>query len=551
MVSARLAADAPIYGLAYYRISGAKEQRDSALSIPTQRDFVLPAMEREGVVFVDERHDVLTGKRDDRPGYQQILAIARRLRMEGKRVAVFVLRLDRFGRDTLERARAWKEMSQKDIRLYSVTGGGWQEDAFLYDLDSALAAREVRITGDRVRNINSFIRGRGYPILHRIAWGYRTREASADERADGCGHKTLEPHPDEAPYVREAFERRARGDTYGSIHAWIATLPPSARGARSMPIQVVYAMFNAPVYVARHEYPKGSPEEALPVLERPIGKWEPIVSDDLWLRVQRQNEEHRRFPRQASGAYLLTGFLKCPECGDRLCGRTAAPGRYHRYGCVSFSRGADHPSRQGRACWWSGSARQLDAAARAHVGRMLAAFADPVTMSILEEGWEMVRQEAAGEDDTPRQIAALEARRGKYASARDAAYIDWKSGEIGGEQYRSVAATAEAEMAVADRELAVLRSRLSPIDELPPWREVLSFVRAIVPIYESGSIDEQRLVLARLWNSAVPIKLGYNRYDIDPDLTELGHRLLQVAAQLSSDERLVHLYKSLAKRTVK
>ena len=306
VVSARLAADAPIYGLAYYRISGAKEQRDSALSIPTQRDFVLPAMEREGVVFVDERHDVLTGKRDDRPGYQQILAIARRLRMEGKRVAVFVLRLDRFGRDTLERARAWKEMSQKDIRLYSVTGGGWQEDAFLYDLDSALAAREVRITGDRVRNINSFIRGRGYPSF------IGSPGATAPARRALTSAPTAAATNPGAPPRRGAV--RPRGVRAAGAGRYLRLDPrldrhaaASARGRARCRSRSSTPCSRRPSTSRATSTRRASPEEALPVLERPIGKWEPIVSDDLWLRVQRQNEEHRRFPRQASGAYLLTG----------------------------------------------------------------------------------------------------------------------------------------------------------------------------------------------------------------------------------------------------
>jgi DNA invertase Pin-like site-specific DNA recombinase len=547
LVPAR-AADAPIYGIAYYRISGAQEQRDSALSIPTQRSFVTEAMEREGVLFVDERSDILTGKRADRPGYQETLALARKLRMEGRRVAVFVLRLDRFGRDTLERARAWKELRARDISLYSVTGGGWQTDAFLYDLDAALAAREVAIIGDRVRNINAFVRERGFPVAHRVAWGYRLRDATPEERALGSGHKNLEPHPDEAPYVREAFRRRAAGEPLKTIHSWIVGLPSEARGGRAMPAQSVWLTLRAPVYVARHEFPKGHPDAETPVLARPRGRWEPLVDDETWERAQRAPDAHRSLPRQASGNYLLTGILKCGRCGDRVSGSTAAPGRYPRYSCISPTRGAN--VRSPKACWWSGNAKLLDEAALAYVGRILGPFSDPAVLSVVQAGWERVRREVIGEDDTPRQIAAAEARRTKFINVRDGAYIDWKSGELSAEQYQSVRSRAEAEIALCDRELAALRSRLAPSEVLPPWGEVLAFCRQHLPILEAGTTAERRLVVAQLFTSAVPVKHGYNRYDVEPELTELGHRLLQVAQAVTGDGKLADLHGSSRKRTV-
>jgi hypothetical protein len=153
-----------------------------------------------------------------------------------------------------------------------------------------------------------------------------------------------------------------------------------------------------------------------------------------------------------------------------------------------------------------------------------------------------VPRDAQGEDDMPRQIAGYEARRAKYQGARDAAYIDWKAGEISSEQYQSVRVRAEAEIAVCDRELRTLRSRLAPSELLPPWGEVLGFVRSHQPILDGGTTTEQRMVLTRLWESAESVKHGYNQYDVDPVLTEFGHRLLQVAALVTPGDRLLEVY---------
>jgi len=88
MSVARDLVDQPIYGLSYARISGSKEQKDSGLSVPAQEAHNRDAMERDGAIFVDSASDILKGTRSDRKGYQYILAVARRLRSEGKRVKI-------------------------------------------------------------------------------------------------------------------------------------------------------------------------------------------------------------------------------------------------------------------------------------------------------------------------------------------------------------------------------------------------------------------------------------------------------------------------------
>ena len=523
----------PIYGLAYARISGSKEQKDSALSIPAQNRFVLEAFEREGVIFVDKFSDILKGTREDRPGYQHTLATARKLRMEGKRVAIGVLRLDRFGRKSLERARVWEELHEKQIQLYSVSNGGWQNDAFLYDLDSALAAREIRMNSDRVRDINEFIRRNGFPVIGRLPWGYRLRDATDDERRQGSGHKTYEPHPDEAPSVVQAFEMRARGASYLAIHDWVRSLPEAARGGRSMPYSNILKLFAMGVYVARQDYPEDDARAAVPLLERERCKWPALVSDELHLAASKVADEHKRLPRQASGQYLLTGLLRCPNCGDRLCGRPGYRGRKPNYWCISVTRGTAH--RDGPPCYFSLKAPTVDALALAWAERLFAAFERPEIREAIEEGWRRVLEEAEAEDDTPRRIGLAEARRAKYATARDAAYIDWKAGEISAEQYRSVAATAEGEIAVADRELARLRAAYSPAASLPAYGEVLALLHGWSGGFAQGGTAEQRLILAKFWESVTPRRVGHGEYVLEPKLTDTGYRLAQMAANLAGE----------------
>jgi DNA invertase Pin-like site-specific DNA recombinase len=324
----------PLYGLAYCRISGSREQRDSALSIAAQRSHVLLAMDREGAVPFDSDADILSGKRADRRGYQRILAVTRRLRSEGKQVAIFVMRLDRFGRELEERARAWDELVALGARLYSLKDGGWVEDASTYHLNAVISQREIELNSMRVKETHEFVRRNGFPIIGRLAWGYRSRPATAEERAQGSGRTTLEPHPIEATVVREAFDMRARGASLHALQDWAIALSEAERGGRMMDWQLFDRLFRAPVYVARYDYPEGHSNHPLPILDRPRGKWEPIVSDELWLACQEQIKRAQRRPRRASEQHLLTGMIRCPRCGTRMGGTSQRGVTATRSACI-------------------------------------------------------------------------------------------------------------------------------------------------------------------------------------------------------------------------
>src|SRR5215469_10410596 len=91
------------------------------------------------------------------------------------------------------------------------------------------------------------------------------------------------------------------------------------------------------------------PPEEWTVLERPELR---IVSDELWRAVQERlafvkTRYGRRGPagllaRAASSPHLLTGFLKCGECGSDLTIVVGiGKGRHPQYGCPQhFNRGA-------------------------------------------------------------------------------------------------------------------------------------------------------------------------------------------------------------------
>lgn len=114
--------------LLYRRVSS-DEQANDGLSLPAQMKACQKYVaDHEGWHIGNEYEDILSGKRDDRPAYQELLAQTRQLTAQGKSVAVVVLRLDRFGRRLKERVNVWEEFKEMGVQVHSIREGGHVND---------------------------------------------------------------------------------------------------------------------------------------------------------------------------------------------------------------------------------------------------------------------------------------------------------------------------------------------------------------------------------------------------------------------------------------
>jgi site-specific DNA recombinase len=86
--------------LIYTRVSSDEQARDG-LSLDAQLSECRRYAAQHGWIIGGEHQDVLSGTRDDRPQYQQLLATVRALRAGATPAVVVVAVLDRFGRRLL------------------------------------------------------------------------------------------------------------------------------------------------------------------------------------------------------------------------------------------------------------------------------------------------------------------------------------------------------------------------------------------------------------------------------------------------------------------
>jgi len=398
---------------------------------------------------------------------------------------------------------------------------------FTYNILAAVAQEESRKLSERVRASNRHFVDKGWHPVGRVAWGYRWRPATDDERKQGAPVKVMEPHPIEAPYVREAWERRAAGESAGAIHKWVKQLPDAARGGRSMSKSAIRLHFRDAVFAGRFD--DGS-----------TGRWEPLIDVETWEVVQAMNARDTRIPAQASGNYPLTGMLRCFRCGGRMAGRLTSQrwrGGQHRireYLCQAFAGGAETA---GVKCSTAVPARTIEAAVLRTVGEMLEAVDRPHVREAARRAW-AERERASRGDDDQRRIATLEQQLQTTRRRISAASVKFLDGDLDREAYDIVRADLATELDATEQELARLRGRARPAP-IAPMDAVLSGVAGWAGALQAGAPRPVRDALATLLGRIEPIRVGHGKYEARLDWTPLGRALLVASVSLAPSDNLL------------
>lgn len=138
----------------------------------------------------------------------------------------------------------------------------------------------------------------------------------------------LEIVPEEAQIVRGIFQRFIAGHTLAAIGDWARVRSKE----RWWDHNVIKAMLTREIYIGRIQYGN----ESAP------SNHEPIIDMDTWEKAQRELK-HRSKERRAIGQYLLSGLLRCGECGEPVIHHRAKGPRnkteFHYYVCSRKHRG--------------------------------------------------------------------------------------------------------------------------------------------------------------------------------------------------------------------
>lgn len=532
---------AEIMALIYIRVSKA-EMAKEGLSIPTQLATCRRYAVDRGWTLGQHFEDHLSGRRGNRPGYSALLDEVRRLRRLGRRVVVIVARLDRFGRNLLESIRSRNELKGLGVPLHSIREGG-ELSSSQANLLSVVAQDESDRISARVRDVREELKGDGWWPVGRVAWGWRLRDATPEERAIGAPQRVLMEDAVAGPAVRELFRRVADALSVRQAAKWARGLDADQRGeytdesgtfhkARPLSFQRIRLLLRSPRYIAREPGPEDeSPEQ---VVARPIGRWPALVGEDLWLRVQERIGEHRRRPKQASGRYLLTGSLYCLKCREQGRESRMMGIPYHygeggsRYMCCGAVQGS---------CTYAVVGHTLDASALRQIGSLADVLIghDPEQRAAVRREWDRIRQ-PDDEADLQRRREIREAERRLTEAQRRLQEAQYRllDGTLSAQEYPGLRDGLQAALDNSEGTLSKLRA-VKPEPVLPPFDMVMKAAGGWAEIVAGIDIVAQRALLVDLVERVYPVNVAYGRYRAMIHWTPLGRALSTLRTAVKKD----------------
>jgi len=495
--------------LRYLRVSG-DEQGNEGLSLDNQdRKTLAYSFDLQflpGPLF----RDVLTGKRDDRTGYQQLLVEVRRLRAAGQPVVVVVWRLNRFGRRLIERVRVLEELTKLGVPIHSVSEGGVLPE-FVQNILAAVAQEEVRVSGENIASTLQGAKALGWWPGGTLPYGYRWRPRTEDEKQRGAPKRVLDREPVQADHIKEGYQQLAAGASVNSVHRWLANLPEDERGGRVMHIRSVRLMFKSPMYMGW---------SAAGVR----GQWPAIVDSDTWTKAQQAFRPRGATGRENSIRYLLTGFLVCPECGRPMAGMRSPASKSRPYTQTRYRCKSDV---YGGSCRFGVKAEAVETATREALAAVLDAYTDPDQRKRIDAAWmrEQSPRVVSNAERTRRQLEK-DIERAEQEIAQAVRLLG--SEQIAQDAYDALYRDASAKRDAARKKLTALEPVVAAekVPELPPLEDMLGTAPSWRVALERGDVESQRRVLGLFVARVVPRRVAWGKVAVDIVWTPLGNRLM-------------------------
>ncbi|MGA9762407.1 MAG: recombinase family protein [Gaiellaceae bacterium] len=338
---------------AYIRVSRIGGRRgESFISKRDQRSRIEAELKRLKLDVGEWLEDLdYSGANVQRPGFQRGLERIRSHVSDG----MIVVKLDRFARSVVDAVLTTNDIKEAAGRFISVEEAidlGTPAGELQFHIIAAFAQFELSRIRESWRSAVTYAVGRGVHVAAYAPLGY-------DRGADG----RLSPN-DDAPTVVELFERRARGESWGKLAAWLDTT-----GCRPVPRmmavegadgeeelverpwtnwtrQSAQGIIRNRVYLGEVRAFGGDPEKAAAkgkvAFEEIVNPnaHPALVAEELWKRANKT--ETRAAPRDGSiaGQALLPSLVRCGACGHTMVitGRTYRSGprkgtRVHIYYC--------------------------------------------------------------------------------------------------------------------------------------------------------------------------------------------------------------------------
>ena len=283
----------------YARFSSSAQREES---IEGQIAVCNQYAKQNGYEIINEYIDrAMTGKNDNRPGLQQLIADSSRRQFQ----AVLVYSLDRFGRNLQQSVNNQYKLPKKGVLLISATESFGDDAAgqMHRNIMMSLAqyySDELSVKVKRGMEINAKkCKSNGGTI----PFGYKSidKQLVVDEK--------------NAPFVREIFEMYAEGKRAVDIANYLNGKKIRTASGAKFNKNSLHNILKNKKYIGFYTYAGIEIEGGVPS----------IVSDELFYRVQEILKKNKKNAghNKAKVEYLLTTKLFCGHCRSQMTGSSA------------------------------------------------------------------------------------------------------------------------------------------------------------------------------------------------------------------------------------
>lgn len=302
----------------YVRVSTV-EQAVEGYSLPAQRQQIKEYCGNKGYelvkIYADEG---ISGKSiSKRPAIKELLKDAKNLQFD----EVVVWKNSRLARNTRELLEILDIFDRNNINFVSLSEGISRDNPigrFAFTLLGTVSELERDNIAENVYLGERKRAEEGYANVGRVI-GY---EPGIDE----YGKRSLVINTKEAKIIKLVFKMYADGHGYQFIAKYLNQMGYKTKADNAFSITSIKTIIDNPLYVGKVRYAKyrnwdkkhrkGLNKDNMVLVD---GKHEAIISEALWEKVVERRKLAEKMPKwNYNGRNLLTGILRCPDCGGSM-----------------------------------------------------------------------------------------------------------------------------------------------------------------------------------------------------------------------------------------
>lgn len=253
----------------------------------------------------------VSGKTMNRPELQRMLKDAK----EGKLDGVMIYKTSRLARNTSDLLTIVEGLHKQNVEFFSLS------ENMKFDSNSGKLLLQILASFSEFER-NNIAEGAFMGQLRRSQEGYYQGNLplAYDKIPDSKHELMINQH--EANIVKYIFESYAKGHGYRKIANALNHKGYVTKKGNPFSISAVTYILSNPFYIGKIQFAKykdWNDKRRKGLNDKPViaeGKHTPIISQDLWDKVQARKKQVSKKPQvHGKGTNLLTGIIFCEKCG--------------------------------------------------------------------------------------------------------------------------------------------------------------------------------------------------------------------------------------------